>query len=112
MKVSIHFKWYDLWIGLYVDRKNKTLYFIPFPTIVFKITKKKKKMKCEGWEGEKCNSNKAERYRMNTVYVEDEKNYRILCPDCQKACDAYWKEMWDELHVDIYQGIRDTQENY
>lgn len=35
MKVSVNFLWYDFWIGLYYDRRNKTLYFCPFPTIVF-----------------------------------------------------------------------------
>ena len=29
------FKWYDLWVGFYWDRKARTLYFCPLPCIVF-----------------------------------------------------------------------------
>ena len=27
------FVWYDLWVGFYWDRKNKSLYFFPLPTL-------------------------------------------------------------------------------
>jgi len=37
MKVKLIFAWYDFWIGFYLDRDNRTLYFLPFPTIGFKI---------------------------------------------------------------------------
>ena len=33
MKINFIFAWYDLWIGLYWDRKNKTLYILPIPMI-------------------------------------------------------------------------------
>jgi hypothetical protein len=34
-KFGIHpfFRWYDLWIGAYYDRHNRTLYICPLPTI-------------------------------------------------------------------------------
>jgi hypothetical protein len=39
MKVNIIFAWYDLWIGLFWDKKNKWLYVFPIPMcgIVFKF---------------------------------------------------------------------------
>jgi hypothetical protein len=40
MKVSLFFAWYDLWIGAYYDRKNRTLYVCPLPMIVIKIERK------------------------------------------------------------------------
>ncbi len=38
MKIEFQFKWFDLWIGLFVDIKNKALYFCPLPMFVIKIT--------------------------------------------------------------------------
>jgi hypothetical protein len=32
--IAINFKWYDLWIGAYWDRKNHILYICPLPCIV------------------------------------------------------------------------------
>jgi hypothetical protein len=37
MKISLFFRWYDLWIGFYVDKETKTLYFCPIPMFGFKI---------------------------------------------------------------------------
>ena len=42
MKLTIKFAWYDLWIGFYIDRKNKVLYFCPLPTILFRFELKEK----------------------------------------------------------------------
>lgn len=38
MKIKPFFRWYDLWIGLYIDLPNRSLYFCPFPTIGLKIS--------------------------------------------------------------------------
>lgn len=35
-QATIFFRWYDLWIGIYVDIKNRTIYHIPFPMIGIK----------------------------------------------------------------------------
>lgn len=37
MKISFIFAWYDIWIGIYYDQKNKVLYFLPIPTLGIKI---------------------------------------------------------------------------
>lgn len=37
MKISLHWKWFDLWVGVYVDRPNRTIYVCPLPTVVIKI---------------------------------------------------------------------------
>jgi len=35
MKLII--KWYDIWVGLFIDRKQKCVYFFPVPCIGLKI---------------------------------------------------------------------------
>jgi hypothetical protein len=37
VKIELLFKWYDIWVGLYVDRINKTFYLCLLPMIVLKI---------------------------------------------------------------------------
>ena len=32
-RVRFLFKWYDLWIGAYWDRKKKDLYILPLPMV-------------------------------------------------------------------------------
>lgn len=32
--MQIKFIWYDLWIGVYIDRKGRRVYVCPFPCIV------------------------------------------------------------------------------
>lgn len=31
LKISLFFRWYDLWMGLYIDTHNKAIYFCPLP---------------------------------------------------------------------------------
>jgi len=38
MKVTLFFRWYDLWIGAYVDTKGRALYVCPVPMLGFKVT--------------------------------------------------------------------------
>ena len=36
MKASI-FRWYDLWVGAYWSREDRTLYICPLPTLGVKL---------------------------------------------------------------------------
>ncbi len=37
MKVELFSRWYDMWIGFYIDKEAMTLYFCPVPMIGLKI---------------------------------------------------------------------------
>lgn len=37
MKVTVHFAWYDFWVGFYYDRKKHILYICPIPMLVVKV---------------------------------------------------------------------------
>lgn len=50
-------------------------------------------MKCQGFN-HPCDSGEAERYRMNTQYINEEGN----CKECQKDSDECWQEMWEEYY--------------
>ena len=54
-------------------------------------------MKCQGWDGP-CESKNATQQRQNTAFVNDERNFVILCPDCMKKNIAYWNEQWAEYY--------------
>lgn len=38
-RVRVIFRWYDIWVGLYIDKCRRTLYFFPVPMLGFKFTK-------------------------------------------------------------------------
>lgn len=67
-------------------------------------------MRCEGFS-HSCDNNDAVRFRMHTAYVDEEKNYMNLCPDCQKDSNEYWQEQWNELNNDIMLGIQDSMKD-
>jgi len=33
MRIHFLFAWYDLWMGIFWDRKQRKLYFLPFPCV-------------------------------------------------------------------------------
>lgn len=35
MKVTFHFVWYDLWVGVFISQDHKRIYFNPLPCCVF-----------------------------------------------------------------------------
>jgi hypothetical protein len=37
LTIWFFFRWYDLWIGLYIDRPNRTIYICPVPMFGVKI---------------------------------------------------------------------------
>jgi hypothetical protein len=57
-------------------------------------------MKCEGFSAP-CGKYKSTRFRMRTFYVNEEDNYRILCPKCQEEAREYWNEMWQEYYSNV-----------
>ena len=57
MRVKIIFRWYDFWIGLFYDRKQRRLYIFPFPMIGILIKlapqkKEKRYLSKENWVNE------------------------------------------------------------
>lgn len=36
-RVTFKLLWFDLWVGVYFDRKQKQLYICPFPCCVFQV---------------------------------------------------------------------------
>lgn len=41
-QVRPFFRWYDLWIGVYIDTDNRTIYICPLPMIGLKISRSSK----------------------------------------------------------------------
>ena len=39
--------------------------------------------------------------RMNTQYVEDERNYITLCPVCWDECNEYYSELWSDYYSSV-----------
>jgi len=37
LKISLHFLWFDFWVGAFFDRTKRTLYICPLPMCVIKI---------------------------------------------------------------------------
>lgn len=37
MKITPVFIWYDLWIGVYINRAKRRIYVMVFPTLGFQI---------------------------------------------------------------------------
>lgn len=35
--IRVYFAWYDLWIGAYWSRKDRTLYVCPLPFVVIRV---------------------------------------------------------------------------
>ena len=35
---GLFFRWFDLWVGLYVDVRGRSFYFCPLPTIGVKVS--------------------------------------------------------------------------
>lgn len=40
--IKVYFAWYDLWIGVYVDTKNKYVYICPLPMLVIRVSYRKR----------------------------------------------------------------------
>jgi 3-deoxy-D-arabino-heptulosonate 7-phosphate (DAHP) synthase class II len=54
--------------------------------------------KCWGFDGP-CN-NIGLKLRQNTAYVDDRRNFVIMCSDCFEMNQQYWEEMWRDYWSD------------
>jgi hypothetical protein len=36
-KIKVSFAWYDMWIGIYYDRKQRIVYICPVPMLLIEI---------------------------------------------------------------------------
>lgn len=46
-----------------------------------------------------CKKKGATKRRQNTAYVEDEKNWVVMCDSCFEENEAYWQERWEEYYT-------------
>lgn len=37
LRISLFFRWYDLWVGAYIDTERQTVYICPVPMFGVKI---------------------------------------------------------------------------
>ncbi len=40
--IRVRFAWYDLWVGVYWDRKLRTLYLCPLPMLLIEVRRRLK----------------------------------------------------------------------
>lgn len=67
MKIKFIFKWFDFWIGIFIDKQKNTIYILPVPMIGISITK----------AGNYC------------VYCKNpKKKSEMKSWDCCKTCDS------------------------
>lgn len=45
------------------------------------------------------------RRRLNTAFVDEEKNYSTLCQSCYDEECAYWQERWNDYNREIWLGV-------
>lgn len=57
--------------------------------------------KCEGFYDE-CPATNATYNEQNTAYIDDRRNYRWLCPLCQKESDWSLEMDWQEYYWNFY----------
>lgn len=48
-----------------------------------------------------CSTEYVIRYHQYTRYVDCDRNWVNLCPECKELNDEQWKDMWEDLRMDI-----------
>lgn len=48
---------------------------------------------------DRCDKEGAEKYRQDTKYVDEERNWVTLCPECREENDEYWVGMWSDYYA-------------
>lgn len=41
VRVRVRFRWYDLWVGVYIDVKHRRLFICPLPCLVIEISRRR-----------------------------------------------------------------------
>jgi len=61
------------------------------------------KRKIRRRECQACGKNdpSVKRRRQITAYADDKLNFSVLCSQCQKEANDYWKDRWDEYYSAI-----------
>ena len=54
-------------------------------------------MKCTGM-GSPC-EREGKRRRQNTRYVDDERNWVVMCDECFDENERYWRDMWSDYYA-------------
>lgn len=49
----------------------------------------------------RCGCRGATRQRMNTRYVDEERNWTIQCDQCMKQTQEEWADQWDEYYRSV-----------
>jgi protein-arginine kinase activator protein McsA len=50
---------------------------------------------------EHCEREDAVRYRQNTMYVDESRNWVTLCPLCAEENDAHWADLWSQYYYEL-----------
>jgi hypothetical protein len=88
MKIQFLFKWYDLWVGIFYDRKNRWIYLLPLPTvgIILKLpTPTIKKLNIHDVSLSVCEH--------PTDKQVDYHDWSILCTKCNCIISQFGKEI-------------------
>jgi hypothetical protein len=107
LKIKPFFRWYDLWIGLYIDWSNKTVYICPIPMLGLKIDWRKPPSSKgapptdRDWENHYSETDRVRHYRLLEINLgilqhlnngkESEDENRIL-----DKIDSVWRQMTEE----------------
>ena len=54
------------------------------------------KINCEGFSHE-C-TNEGKKVRLNTAYIDDSLNLKVLCNDCYEEALEYYRDLWDQYY--------------
>lgn len=49
-KIELMFAWYDIWVGVFIDKRKRIVYVFPLPMIGIKITLAKRGEQCDAKE--------------------------------------------------------------
>ncbi len=80
-RVSLIFRWYDFYVGVYIDRLNRTTYIFPVPMLGVRVE----------WHRNECGCTKCQHRRRNRQQRQDERCTLTIVKDAPRAPDGYSK---------------------